>query len=521
MARSLMFLGTHSSAGKSLLTAAFCRILARRGVRVAPFKAQNMSNNAGVTPEGGEMGRSQIVQAEAARIVPHTDMNPVLLKPEGNRRSQIVLNGRAMGHIDAKNWMDIKQMLWDEVRAAYDRLAGRYDVILLEGAGSPAEINLKQGDIVNLRMARHASAPVLLVGDIDLGGVFAALAGTMLLLDEEEREQVKGFLINRFRGDPSLLGDGLAMLREKAFGVPTLGVIPFIPDLRIAEEDAVTLERPPASDVGAEGRGVDIAIIHLPRIANFDEFDVLSAEPGVSVRYVDSVRSLGSPDAAILPGTKATLSDLAWLRSRGLDRALSGVRSRGAAVVGICGGFQMLGTSLSDPEGIEGSPEEKAEGLGLLPLETGFSDEKSTHRITLKVGDDELDGYEIHCGTTRILPGAIPFGTVVARSGRPARDPDGARSADGMVWGTYLHDIFRNDAFRHRWLTGLGWTGDASDAQEAREAEYDRLADVVEAAADLAAVGRIAGIDLSMGNDGGRAGKRRRQTHREGEGPAC
>src|SRR5512133_1364634 len=243
-AKSIMLLGTHSNAGKSLLAAAFCRILARKGYRVAPFKAQNMSNNAGVTPEGGEMGRAQIVQAEAAGVGAHTDMNPVLLKPEQTKRSQVILNGKAIGHLEAKNWYEIKLRLWPEVQQAYDRLAQRYEVIVLEGAGSPAEINLKDDDIVNLRMARYAGAPCLLIGDIDRGGVFAALAGTMLLLEPEERAQIQGFLINKFRGDISLLGNGLSMLQERAFGVPTLGVIPMIPDLRIASEDAVVLDAP-------------------------------------------------------------------------------------------------------------------------------------------------------------------------------------------------------------------------------------------------------------------------------------
>ena len=276
------------------------------------------------------MGRAQIVQAEAAGIYPHTDMNPVLLKPEGNRRSQVVLNGEMAGRIEAGNWMETKKRLWSEVTAAYDRLAARYDVIVLEGAGSPAEINLKAGDIVNLRMAGHAGASCLLVGDIDRGGVFAALAGTMLLLEPEERLQIGGFLINRFRGDPALLGDGLEMLQERAFGVPTLGVIPYLPDLRIADEDAVPLERDRSAAALTEGQ-LDIAVIHLPRIANFDEFDALALEPGVRLRYVERAEDLGSPAAVILPGTKATLSDLAWLRERGAGPGRYGCARTGGA----------------------------------------------------------------------------------------------------------------------------------------------------------------------------------------------
>ena len=488
MARALMILGTHSNAGKSLLATAFCRIFARRGMRVAPFKAQNMSNNAGVTPEGGEMGRAQIVQAEAAGIYPHTDMNPVLLKPEGNRRSQVVLNGEMAGRIEAGNWMETKERLWSEVTAAYDRLAARYDVVVLEGAGSPAEINLKAGDIVNLRMAGHAGASCLLVGDIDRGGVFAALAGTMLLLEPEERLQIGGFLINRFRGDPALLGDGLEMLKERAFGVPTLGVIPYLPDLRIADEDAVPLERDRSAAALTEGQ-LDVAVIHLPRIANFDEFDALALEPGVRLRYVERAEDLGSPAAVILPGTKATLSDLAWLRERGLDRAVAAAHRRGAQVVGICGGYQMAGEWLADPLGMEGEPAEQAAGLGLLPVVTTFSAQKETHQAVMRLRDGEtVRGYEIHTGDSRVREGTARFGEIIARGGRTVRIPDGAAAADGSAWGTYLHGLFENDGFRHSWLRGLGWSGALAATTALRNREYDRLADAVEEAVDWRAV---------------------------------
>ncbi len=494
MARALMMLGTHSNAGKSLLATAFCRIMARRGVRVAPFKAQNMSNNAGVTPEGGEMGRAQIVQAEAAGIYAHTDMNPVLLKPEGNRRSQVVLNGRIDGRIEAGNWLATKERLWGEVKAAYDRLSSRFDVVVLEGAGSPAEINLKAGDIVNLRMARYAGAPCLLVGDIDRGGVFAALAGTMLLLEPEERLQIGGFLINRFRGDPALLGDGLEMLRERAFGVPTLGVIPYVPDLRIADEDAVTLERDRSEAAPlAEGQ-LDVAVIHLPRIANFDEFDGLEAEPGVRLRYVERAEGLGCPAVVILPGTKATLSDLAWMRERGLDSAIEAAHGRGAQVVGICGGYQMAGEWLADPLGMEGEPGGRAAGLGLLPVATEFLGQKETHQALMRLSDGEaVRGYEIHTGDSRVREGAERFGVVVERSGGTVRVPDGAKSEDGSVWGSYLHGLFENDGFRHKWLRQLGWSGAVVATTALREREYDRLADAVEEAVDWGAVEALMG----------------------------
>ncbi|MGQ9903513.1 MAG: cobyric acid synthase [Anaerolineae bacterium] len=492
-ARPLMILGTHSSAGKSVIAAGFCRLFARLGYRVAPFKAQNMSNNAGVTPEGGEMGRAQIMQAEAANVVPHTDMNPVLLKPEGNRRSQVILNGQAIGHIDAANWMAMKSRLWAHVQAAYDRLASRFDIIILEGAGSPAEINLKAGDIVNLRMARYAGAPCLLVGDIDRGGVFAALAGTMLLLEPEERACIRGFLINKFRGDPALLGDGLRLLQARAYGVPTLGVIPFIPDLRLAEEDAVALERPEQSVAENTDATIDIAVIHLPRIANFDDFDPLKHEPGARVRYVRRPEALGRPHAIILPGTKATLADLAWLRASGLADAISSACQHGAHVVGICGGYQMLGQEIDDPQGVEATPGAAVRGLGLLPAVTVFQPVKQTCRATLRLSDGEqVQGYEIHMGQTRLLPGARPFGEIIERNGQPSHDQDGAMSSDGRVWGTYLHGIFGNAGFRRRWLMALGAPAAASaTAHGAGSDVYDRLADVLAESVDIRAVQQI------------------------------
>ncbi len=494
MTAALMMLGTHSNAGKSLLTTAFCRILARRGVRVAPFKAQNMSNNAGVTPEGGEMGRAQIVQAEAAGIFPHTDMNPVLLKPEGNRRSQVVLNGVMAGRIEAGNWMERKARLWGEVTAAYDRLAARYDVIVLEGAGSPAEINLKAGDIVNLRMARHAGASCLLVGDIDRGGVFAALAGTMLLLEPEERLQIGGFLINRFRGDPALLGDGLEMLKERAFGVPTLGVIPYLPDVQIADEDAVPLERDLKMVAPLADGQLDVAVIRLPHIANFDEFDVLGVEPGVRLRYVGRAEELGCPAAVILPGTKATLADLAWLRAQGLDEAVLAAHGGGARVVGICGGYQIAGEWLDDPLGMEGEAGGRAAGLGLLPVRTEFASRKETHQARMKLPDGEsVRGYEIHTGDTRVRGGTERFGEIIERSGRSVEIADGARSGDGSVWGTYVHGVFENDGFRHGWLRGLGWSGPVVATAALRNREYDRVADAVEEAVDWTEVELLIG----------------------------
>ena len=491
--RSIMLLGTHSNAGKSLLATGFCRVLARKGIDVAPFKAQNMSNNAGVTPDGGEMGRAQIVQAEAAGIAPHTDMNPVLLKPEANRRSQIILNGRVHGHIEAGNWFDIKQRLWGEVQAAYDRLAARHEVIVLEGAGSPAEINLKAGDIVNLRMAHYANAPCLLIGDIDRGGVFAALAGTMLLLEPEERSQIHGIVINKFRGDPALLGNATEMLQEKAFGVPTLGVVPFVPDLQIADEDAVALDGVIALDGARKERDVDVAVIKLPHIANFDEFDALKAEPGVRVRYVDSAAAVGQPHAIIVPGSKVTLSDLRWMCARELDQAILAAHDRGTVVVGICGGYQILGEWLADPLEVEGPGHDlRTAGLGLLAVETIFVPEKQTNQAKMILRDESsVSGYEIHVGETNYLDGAEPFGLVVERNGEEAAFPDGAALPDGSVWGTYLHGIFENDEFRRRWLHSFGWDGSGSPLGALRQQAYDHFADVVEEHLDWAAIEQL------------------------------
>lgn len=502
-ARALMLLGTHSSAGKSLLTTAFCRILARKGVNVAPFKAQNMSNNAGVTPEGGEMGRAQIVQAEAAGIPPHTDMNPVLLKPEaapgGPPRSQIILNGKVYGHITAQNWLDVKRLLWDEVRAAYDRLAQRHDVIIMEGAGSPAEINLKSGDIVNLNMARHAQAPCLLIGDIDRGGVFAALAGTLLLLEPHERSQIKGLLINKFRGDPALLGDVNAWFQEKAFGVPTLGVIPYMPDLQIADEDAVALDepthqlthQPPGQPIST----IDIAVIHLPHIANFDEFAPLAAEPGVRLRYVREAAALGQPHAIILPGTKVTMADLTWLRERGLDQTLVAAHQAGVTLIGICGGYQMLGQHLADPLGIEGVAGSQVAGLGLLPVATEFQPVKETHQSVLRLADGRLlRGYEIHSGATTRLDKWPPLGEIIERNGLAVQMADGAGLVDGPVWGCYLHGIFANDDFRRAWLQRFGWQGGHAVSATRQQAALDRLADGVEAALDWRQIAKLVGL---------------------------
>jgi adenosylcobyric acid synthase len=378
-ARVLMIQGTSSSVGKSLLTAALCRLFARRGVRAAPFKAQNMSNNAAVCADGAEIGRAQAVQAAAAGVAPTADMNPVLLKPEADSRSQVIVLGRHWQTLRASAFYRRKEELWPVVTAALDRLRAAYELVLIEGAGSPAELNLRALDIVNMAVARHARAPVLLAGDIDRGGIFAQLLGTLWLLEPEERALVRGLVVNKFRGDRALFADGVRILEERG-GAPVLGVVPYLPALAVAEEDAVAL------DVDRPGprTGIDVAVIRLPHIANFDDFDPLRAEPGVGVRYVSSARELGAPRAVILPGTKSTIADLAWLRATGLAEAICTFVDRGGAVAGVCGGYQMLGRVIRDPEGVE-SPAGEVAGLGLLPVETTFAQEKATRQARGRV----------------------------------------------------------------------------------------------------------------------------------------
>jgi adenosylcobyric acid synthase len=494
-AKTLMILGTHSDAGKSIMVTALCRILAQEGYRVAPFKAQNMALNAGVTPAGHEIGRATITQAEAAGIQPHVDMNPVLLKPEGNQRSQVVLNGRHHTHIEASNWLSLKSFLWPHVTAALDRLREQYDLVIMEGAGSPVEINLKEGDIVNMRVARYAQAPTLLVGDIDRGGVFAALVGTMVLLEPEERALVKGFVINKFRGEVSLLGDGLRLLQERAFNVPTLGVIPFLPDIGVAAEDSVALDGQRGS---SEKWGmVDIAVIRLPKISNFDDFDPLKAEPGVQVRFVERVEELGQPAAIVLPGTKMTLAGLDWLVKTGLAEGIVAAAQANTAIVGICGGYQILGRTLRDPDGVEAEPGAQAAGLNLLPLETVFVGNKRTVQVQATLHSHAgpfaalqgtpIHGYEIHMGRSYALDPALPHLCYIGLADQG--HGDGLLSPSGQIWGTYLHGLFDNDVLRHTWLRTLGWQGQGQSFN--RHLAYNRLADHVRAHLDMAALRAI------------------------------
>ncbi len=484
-----MVQGTSSSAGKSLMVTALCHSFARRGISVAPFKAQNMSNNAAVCPDGSEIGRAQAVQAIAAGLEPCVDMNPILIKPEADSRSQVIVNGQAWRTLEARDYYPKKEFLWREVTAALDRLSEKYDLVIMEGAGSPAELNLKASDMVNMAVALYAQAPVLLVGDIDRGGIFAQLLGTYWLLPEEEQKTVRGFLVNKFRGDVSLFQDGIHILEERSH-VPVLGVIPYIHDLQIPEEDAVALENI-SFETQRSTPGTDIVVVHFPRIANFDDFDPLDAEPGVNVRYVTSAAEVGNPSAIILPGTKSTVGDLKWLYDRGFDKVIRSYAQNGGTVVGICGGYQMLGESIHDAYGFE-SQQKHTSGLGLLPIETIFVSEKETYQAhaQIKGGPDWLSdlegqtvtGYEIHMGRTI---GEKPWLEITSRNGEPCSIIDGSSNQEGNIWGCYIHGLFDNANFRRSWLSHLDWqigsprpTGDFASS-------LTHLADTIETAIDM------------------------------------
>ena len=440
---AVMFQGTGSDVGKSLIVAGIGRALANRGLRVLPFKPQNRSNNAAVTAEGGEIGRAQALQARACRVAPHTDMNPVLLKPQTDVGAQVVVQGKMRGTWQAGGYHRFKPDLMPAVLESFQRLARSADMVLVEGAGSPAEINLRAGDIANMGFAMAARVPVVLIGDIDRGGVIASIVGTMHLLPPDEVELVKGFLINKFRGDPALFSGGIDLL-ESHTGLSSLGVVPFLPDAAyLPSEDGVVLERARVMDT----RAVKIIVPMVSRIANFDDLDPLAAEPDVAVEFVPPGRPLPlDADVIVLPGTKSTVGDLAFLRAQGWDIDIRAFVRQGGRVLGICGGYQMLGRAVRDPHGVEG-PAGEAAGLGLLDVDTEITAEKRL----VEVAGNELStgctiaGYEMHVGQTR----GPDCGRPMLRLGHGA---DGAVSTDGRVRGCYVHGLFAHDAFRHAWL---------------------------------------------------------------------
>ncbi|MCF6290699.1 MAG: cobyric acid synthase [Desulfobacterales bacterium] len=486
-----MLQGTCSDAGKSVLTAAFCRILLQDGLRVAPFKAQNMSLNSFVTRHGLEMGRAQVVQAQAARLDPDVRMNPVLLKPSSDVGSQVIVMGKPVANMKVAEYLAYKPTAWQAITDAYDSLAREYDLIVLEGAGSPGEINLKHHDIVNMAMARHAGARVLLVGDIDRGGVFASLVGHYELMEEWERQLMAGYLINRFRGDASLLEPAFSFMRERT-GWPTFGVVPYLVDLGLPQEDSVSFKNGLYDKPVPAGEHVQVAMIDLPHISNFTDIEPFLNEPDVDLRIVRRSDELGSPAALILPGSKNVIADLEFLVSSGLAGAVCRLaEGENTEIIGICGGFQMLGRTISDPHGLE-SDGRSLPGLGLLDLETVLDPDKTLVQRSFVHCDsgEQLTGYEIHHG--RSVSSCRAF----LEDGSGQRQ--GAVSADGLVWGSYLHGIFDQDRFR-RWFIDRLRVRNGYAAMEKILAPYDlepaldRLAAAVRASLDMAAVYRLLG----------------------------
>ena len=514
MAKAIMVQGTMSNAGKSYLAAALCRIFHQDGYRVAPFKSQNMALNSFITEEGLEMGRAQVMQAEAAGIKPSVLMNPILLKPTNDTGSQVIVNGEVLGNLSAKEYYKRKREMIPHIMQAYRQLDEQYDIIVLEGAGSPAEINLKQDDIVNMGMAKLAKAPVLLVGDIDRGGVFASLAGTLMLLDEDEKAMVKGLVINKFRGDVSILEPGLRQI-EDITGKPVVGVVPYM-NLDLEDEDSLS-ERFTRQDKAA---AIDIAVVRLPRISNFTDFNSLECIEGVAVRYIKTVSELRVPDLVILPGTKNTMEDLLWLRQSGLEAAILKLAAQGTPVFGVCGGYQMLGQELRDPLGIEHGGTLK--GLGLLPLVTTFSAQKTRTQVSGRTGDlaatalpqlshRAFSGYEIHmgqtepCGSSGLCEShrpnkannsnAFPFGVIERRNGEACAEQQGF--CCGNVFGTYIHGIFDQPQMAQGLIEALCLRKGldpgkiaAVDFAQHKEEQYNLLAQGVRESLDMDAIYR-------------------------------
>lgn len=486
-AACLSVLGTGSDVGKSIVATALCRILVNQGLRVAPFKAQNMSNNSGVTPEGLEMGRAQIVQAEASRSVPHVDMNPVLLKPVSKGGSQLVLNGTVWTEALSQPANIRNQTLFTACRNAMDRLRNHSDVIVMEGAGSCAEVNLMQNDFINLPMAAYAEAPVILVADIDRGGVFAQIVGTLACLSPEQQSQIKGFVINRFRGDVDLFKTGVEWIEEKT-AKPVFGVLPWFRHFTIEAEDAVALEKPQPYIPVCTGTPA-VAVVKLPHISNFNDFDPLIRLDGVQTAYLEKRQPLDGFKAVVLPGTKSTCNDLQWLRQTGWADALQRYAAGGGHILGICGGYQMLGAHVHDPEGVEGKAG-SVKGLGLLPVETELKSPKITTLTDFTWENIQGRGYEIHMGHTALSNGSALL-SVQRRNQQPCDDWDGCTSANGRTLGTYLHGFFETPEILGLWLDKIGLAAvevDALHGMQARDAAYEQLAAYASQHLDIKAI---------------------------------
>lgn len=496
--KTIMLQGTASDVGKSVLSTAFCRYFLEEGFRIAPFKSQNMALNSYVTRDGGEIGRSQGVQAEAAGVEATVDMNPVLLKPKGEMVSEVIVHGRHFADVDARSYRGpVLDQIMAPIRESLERLSREYEILVIEGAGSPAEINLKNRDVVNMRIAHLADAPVLLVADIERGGVFASIVGTLELLEPQDRARVKGFVINKFRGSKDVLDPGIEWL-EKRTGIPVLGVLPHV-EIGIDPEDSMSLASLQLKGNRKSMADLDVAVIRFPRISNFTDFLPLMNLADTAVRYVKSIHELGQPDVIILPGTKNTMDDLDWLKATGLAKEIFRLKDQGSSVVGICGGYQMLGKKLADPDGVESGQKEQ-DGLGLLPLETRFVSGKKTIRIQGEPlaawgGSEPVDGYEIHMGRTRLSTGASPLFKLSDHR------LDGAVSKDGEVWGTYLHGLFDNISFTNHWLNRLRrkkglpqQEENLPNRQESREEVYAFLSEWIREYVDMEKVKEIMGL---------------------------
>jgi len=489
-ASCIAVMGTGSDVGKSIIVTALCGYFVRQGLKTAPFKAQNMSNNSGVTAEGLELGRAQIVQAEAAGIPPHVDMNPVLLKPTSDIGSQVVLLGRVSENTTAVDYHGKKEALFNTAAGALDRLRQDYDLLVLEGAGSCAEVNLMDNDIVNLRMAAYARAPVILVADIHRGGVFAQIVGTLECLKPQQRDLIKGFIINRFRGDIRLFADGVDWIERKT-GKKVFGVLPWYDHIHIEPEDSVVIEKP-ARVVSEQNGKPSVAVIRLPHISNFNDFDPLSALPELSVHFLEKVQELNDFRAVILPGSKNTRFDLQWLHTTGWAEKICRYARQAGHVLGICGGYQMMGSYVHDPAGIEGRPGSTA-GLNLLPVATELKAPKVTTLTRFQRQEARGHGYEIHMGQTTRQGGASLF-RVESRNSVPASDEDGCISSESNSMGTYIHGIFDNPAITRFWLDHIG-LHDIEVSQleglEARSREYELLAEHFEKYIDVAGIRKL------------------------------